>query len=119
LLLYHNITEKTGNWIELKLIGTRSNRDAIGARVRVEAGGITQIREVDGGNGYAGESTRRVHFGLGKATKIDRIEIRWPSGQTQQVVVPINRVTYVEEGRGVITGTTEKPKQNVAANKRE
>jgi hypothetical protein len=119
LLLYHNITEKTGNWIELKLIGTRSNRDAIGARIRVEAGGITQIREVDGGNGYAGESTRRVHFGLGKTTKIDRIEIRWPSGQTQQVVVPINRVTYVEEGRGVITGTTEKPKQNVAANKRE
>jgi hypothetical protein len=119
LLLYHNITEKTGNWIELKLIGTRSNRDAIGARIRVEAGGITQIREVDGGNGYAGESTRRVHFGLGKTTKIDRIEIRWPSGQTQQVVAPINRVTYVEEGRGVITGTTEKPKQNVAANKRE
>jgi enediyne biosynthesis protein E4 len=102
LLLYHNVTEKAGAWIELKLIGTQSNRDGIGARVRVEAGGITQIREVDGGNGYSGESTRRVHFGLGAATKIDRLEIKWPSGRTQQVVVPLNRVTYIEEGRGVI-----------------
>jgi hypothetical protein len=103
LLLYHNISQKTGNWIELKLIGTQSNRDAIGARVRVEAGGLTQIREVDGGNGYAGESTRRVHFGLGLATKIDRLEIKWPSGRTQQVTVPLNRVSYIEEGHGVIT----------------
>lgn len=103
LLLYHNISQKTGNWIELKLIGTQSNRDAIGARVRVEAGGLTQIREVDGGNGYAGESTRRVHFGLGSATKIDRLEIKWPSGRTQQVTVPLNRVSYIEEGHGVIT----------------
>ena len=102
LLLYHNVTEKAGAWIELKLIGTQSNRDGIGARVRVEAGGITQIREVDGGNGYSGESTRRVHFGLGAATKIDRLEIKWPSGRAQQVVVPLNRVTYIEEGRGVI-----------------
>lgn len=102
LLLFHNVTEKTGNWIELKLIGLQSNRDAIGARVQVEAGGITQIREVDGGNGYAGESTRRVHFGLGQAAKIDRLEIKWPSGRTQQVTVPLNRVSYIEEGRGVV-----------------
>jgi hypothetical protein len=102
LLLYHNVTEKTGNWIELKLIGAQSNRDAIGARVQVEAGGITQIREVDGGNGYAGESTRRVHFGLGQAAKIDRLEIKWPSGRIQQVTVPLNRVSYIEEGRGVV-----------------
>src|SRR5262249_49850755 len=80
LLLYHNITEQAGNWIELKLIGTKSNRDAIGARIKVEAGGLTQIREIDGGNGYASESSRRAHFGLGKANKIDRVEIKWPSG---------------------------------------
>jgi enediyne biosynthesis protein E4 len=103
LLFYHNISQKTGNWIELKLIGTQSNRDGIGARIRVEAGGLTQIREVDGGNGYAGESTRRVHFGLGSATRIDRLEIKWPSGRTQQVIVPLNRVSYIEEGHGVIT----------------
>ena len=103
LLFYHNITEKAGNWIELKLSGTKSNRDAIGARVRVEAGGLTQIREVDGGNGYAGQSTRRVHFGLGGAAKIDRIQIKWPSGATETVTVPLNRVSYIEEGRGVVT----------------
>ncbi len=103
LLLYHNITEKTGNWVELKLIGTKSNRDAIGARVRIEAGGLAQIREVDGGNGYAGESTRRVHFGLGSATRIDRVQVRWPSGVIETITVPMNRVSYVEEGRGVLT----------------
>ena len=102
LLLYHNVTEKPGNWIELKLIGVKSNRDAIGARVRVEAGGLTQIREVDGGNGYAGQSTRRVHFGLGKAAKIDSLQIRWPSGLTETVTVPLNRVSYIEEGHGVL-----------------
>src|ERR1051325_6830278 len=62
LLLFHNITEHPGNWIELKLIGVKSNRDAIGARIALQAGGLTQIREVDGGNGYAGQSMRRVHF---------------------------------------------------------
>ncbi|MGC2695763.1 MAG: CRTAC1 family protein [Candidatus Angelobacter sp.] len=102
LLLYHNVTEKRGNWIELKLTGTKSNRDAIGARVRVETGGLIQIREVDGGNGYAGQSTRRVHFGLKGATRIDNLQIRWPSGATETVTVPINRVTYIEEGRGVV-----------------
>jgi len=103
LLLYHNVSREAGNWIELKLIGTRSNRDAIGARVRLEAGGTTQIREVDGGNGYASQSSRRVHFGLGKAATIDRLEIRWPSGKKESVTVPINRISYIEEGRGVIS----------------
>jgi hypothetical protein len=100
LLLYHNVTEKSANWIELKLIGSKSNRDAIGARVRIQAAGLTQIREIDGGNGYAGQSMRRAHFGLGKATKIDRLEIRWPSGKTETFAVPINHVTTVKEGEG-------------------
>src|SRR5262249_26069415 len=102
LLLYHNVSERPGNWIELKLIGTKSNRDAIGARVRVESGGLSQIREVDGGNGYAGQSTRRVHFGLGADAKNERVAIRWTSGLKEAVTVPINRVSYVEEGRGVL-----------------
>src|SRR5262249_50623293 len=102
LLMYHNITERAGNWVELKLIGTKSNRDAIGARVRLEAAGLVQIREVDGGNGYAGQSSRRLHFGLGKAGKIDRVEIRWPSGRVETVTVPINRITYLQEGKGVV-----------------
>lgn len=99
---YHNVTAGPGNWIELKLRGTKSNRDAIGARIRVDAGGLKQIREIDGGNGYAGQSMRRAHFGLGKATKVDRLEIKWPSGQTQTLTVPVNRVSYIEEGKGVV-----------------
>lgn len=100
LILYHNVSPNVGNWIELKLIGTKSNRDGIGARVELQAGGLTQIRELDGGNGYAGESSRRIHFGIGTATKIDHLQIRWPSGRIDQLIVPVNRVSYVQEGVG-------------------
>jgi hypothetical protein len=101
-IVYHNVSQNAGNWIELKLIGTKSNRDGIGARVQLEAGGLTQIRELDGGNGYAGESSRRVHFGIGSAAKVDRLQIHWPSGRREQFDVPINRISYVEEGRGLL-----------------
>jgi hypothetical protein len=102
LLLYRNTTEKTGNWVELKLIGVKSNRDAIGARVHLKAGGLSEMREVDGGNGFASQSSRRVHFGIGSATKIDDLEIRWPSGRREVIHAPINRISYVEEGRGIV-----------------
>ncbi len=102
LLLFRNVTRPAGNWVELKLTGTRSNRDAIGARVRLEAGGQQQFREVNGGNGYASQSTRRLHFGLGRAERADRVEIRWPSGAVEKVSLPINRISHVEEGKGVV-----------------
>jgi hypothetical protein len=60
------------------------------------------IREVAGGNGYSSQSTTRLHFGLGAVSKLDSLEIRWPSGLVQKVEVPINRITYVKEGSGVI-----------------
>jgi hypothetical protein len=100
--VYHNVSEDVGNWVELKLIGTKSNRDGIGARVQLQAGGLTQIRELDGGNGYASESTRRIHFGIGSARKIDWLRIRWPSGLVEQISVPINEVTTVQEGNGTV-----------------
>ena len=100
--LYHNQTEAAGNWVELKLIGTKSNRDAIGTRVKLQAGDQRLIREVDGGNGYAGQSSTRVHFGIGHATKIDALEIHWPSGHVDRVNVAVNKITYVKEGEGVI-----------------
>ena len=86
----------------LKLIGTKSNRDGIGARVQVKTGELMEIREVDGGNGYAGQSTRRVHFGLGAATRIDSVQINWPSGHVDRVAVPINRISVIEEGIGIV-----------------
>src|SRR5712692_3204666 len=101
-LLYHNQTEGAGNWVELKLAGTKSNRDAIGARVRLRAGDLTLIREVDGGNGYASQSSTRLHFGIGKQKKIDSLEIRWPSGLREEVSVPINRIHHLREGSGVV-----------------
>jgi len=99
LLLYHNVTQEAGNWVELRLVGTKSNRDAIGARVRLKSSGITQIREVNGGNGFEGQSTRTLHFGLGKAKSIEETEIRWPSGLKQMVSVPINRISTIREGK--------------------
>jgi enediyne biosynthesis protein E4 len=100
VLLYRNTTEDAGNWVELRLTGVKSNRDAIGARVLLKAGGLTQIREVDGGNGYAGQSSRRIHFGIGKATKADLLQVRWPSGRTENFPVRVNQVTSIEEGKG-------------------
>jgi hypothetical protein len=101
-LLYHNVSAPAGHWIELKLAGTKSNRDAIGARATLKVGGGQMVRELNGGNGYSGQSTARLHFGLGNATKIDSLEIRWPSGRTEKVTVPIDKVTTIKEGAGVV-----------------
>ncbi len=101
-LLYHNVTSPHGNWVELKLVGTKSNRDAIGARATLKAGAMRLIREVNGGNGYSSQSTLRLHFGLGSAEKIDSLEIRWPGGRVESVSVPINKISRIVEGKGVV-----------------
>jgi hypothetical protein len=98
-LLYRCTTEKPGNWVELHLTGTRSNRDAIGARVTLKAGRMSLMREVNGGNGYSSQSTKCLHFGLGSAEKIDSVEIRWPSGLVEKVTVPLNKITKLQEGK--------------------
>ena len=87
-----------GNWSLLKLRGTRSNRSAIGARVTLRAGGVTQIREVKSGGSYLSQSDLRLHFGLGAATKIDEVSIRWPSGAVQvERDVAANRIVTLTE----------------------
>ena len=85
-------------WLTLKLIGTHSNRDAIGARVKVTTGNLTQIREVRSGSSYLSQNDMRLHFGLGKYRQIDRIEIRWPSGLGEHLegVKPNQNLTLVE-----------------------
>jgi hypothetical protein len=108
-LLYRNRSEGAGNWVELKLVGTQSNRDAVGARVTLKAGGMTQIREIGGANGYSGQSTSRAHFGLGGAAKIDEIEIRWPNGAAQKASAAVNRITTITEaGRAPAAGVRKK-----------
>jgi hypothetical protein len=82
-------THKSSNhWIELKLEGVKANRSAIGARVRVTAAGFVQTAEVRSGGGYLSQSDLRLHFGLGGATKVDKIEIQWPGGRKQVEMGP-------------------------------
>ncbi len=86
------------NWILLKLMGTKSNRDGIGARVTVRVGGHLQMQEVRSGGGYISQSDFRLHFGLGNATEVDTLEIRWPSGLVQRLEhTPGNRIVTVRE----------------------
>jgi hypothetical protein len=88
------------NAIAITLTGTRSNRSAIGARCTVEAGGGKQIAEVTSGGSYYSQNSLTLYFGLGRATAADRIEIRWPSGGTQNwSSVAANRTVVVTEGR--------------------
>ena len=82
--LYRNEGGNRNHWINIKLEGTRSNRSAIGARVEIEAGGRKQISEVLSGGSYLSHDDIRVHFGLGDATRVDRVRIRWPNGNTQE-----------------------------------
>ena len=108
-LLFRGMPERAGNWAALKLIGTKSNRDAIGARVLLTAGGETYLREVNGGNGYSGQSSTRLHFGIGAAKEIERVEIRWPSGLVEVFTgeqVQANRISTIREGEGVVRSVT-------------
>jgi len=82
-VLYRNTVEPGNHWIGFRLVGTRSNRSAIGAEVTVEFGGEQQRHVVDGGMGFAAQNDRRLHFGLGPRTQVDRVTIRWPSGAVQ------------------------------------
>jgi enediyne biosynthesis protein E4 len=89
------------NWILLQLMGTKSNRDAIGARVTLYADGHQQLQEVRSGGGYISQSDFRLHFGLGKAAKVDRLEIRWPSGLIDKLEnVQVNQIVTIKEGAG-------------------
>lgn len=91
------------HWVSLELAGTKSNRLAIGVRIKLSAGGITQTDQVRSGGSYLSQSDFRVHFGLGTATKIDSVEIRWPSGATDVTKnIEADRFYAVLEGKGVV-----------------
>jgi hypothetical protein len=85
-----------------KLVGTKSNRAAIGARVTIQSASVRQIAEVRGGGSYLSQNDLRLHFGLGKSTKIDSVEIRWPSGKLETLEnVPADAIYTVVESSGV------------------
>ena len=97
-VVYRDYPDSSNHWIAFKLVGTRSNRSAIGAEVVLEAGLLRQRRVIDGGSGFASQNDRRLHFGLGSHEWVDRVVIYWPSG-TQQVISrpPIDRFDTITE----------------------
>jgi enediyne biosynthesis protein E4 len=88
LLIYKNTVSPDNQWIEFELQGTKSNRSGIGASVTVFWNGEQQVQEVSGGCGFSAQNQRRLHFGLGKNPKIEKVVIRWPSGQVQTLDKP-------------------------------
>jgi hypothetical protein len=102
--LLRNVVKNSNHWITLKLLGgPKSPRDAIGAKVFVTAGGARQRGDVFSGGSYGSSSDQRLHFGLGAATKVDRVEIHWPSGAKEEITIPaVDRIYTVKEGKGIV-----------------
>jgi hypothetical protein len=101
--LLHNERENPNHWISIRTVGTRSNLDGIGARVTLVSGGRSQVQEVRSGGSYLSQNDLRLHFGLGSARMIDRIEVHWPSGATDKVENALaDRSMTIEEGRGIV-----------------
>jgi enediyne biosynthesis protein E4 len=101
--LLRDVVKNENHWIEFKLTGTgKSPRDAIGAKLFVTAGGFQQRADVFSGGSYGSSSDPRPHFGLGKASKIEKVEIRWPDGKREEINVPsVDRIFSIVEGQGI------------------
>jgi hypothetical protein len=101
--LLRNDGGNANHWLEILLIGTKSNRDGIGASLKLTCEGTSHVEQAKGGMSYMSASDPRILFGLGKRTKIDSLEIRWPSGQVDKLTnVPIDRIIAVKEGTGIV-----------------
>jgi enediyne biosynthesis protein E4 len=101
--LLHNSAKHENHFLNFKLVGTKSNRDALGARIRVSSGKISQIREIAGGGSYLSQSDLRANFGLGDAVVAATVEVTWPSGGRQVFhEIKADQFYLIEEGRGEI-----------------
>jgi len=101
-----NVAAPVGHWLALRLVGDvgkRSPRDAIGAIVYVTTGKVRQRQDVISGGSYASQNDLTLHFGLGAATSVDKVEVKWPDGSSETVNIPgIDRKLTVIEGKGVV-----------------
>jgi hypothetical protein len=89
------------NWLAVDLVGTQSNRDAVGAVVQLQAGDLKLMRQVEAGSGYASQNSFRLHFGLGEESRVDDLTVRWPSGTVEIFPdLPVNRRLRIVEGEG-------------------
>ena len=103
------------HWVSFELQGTKSNRLAIGARIKMVAGGMTQTEEIHSGGSYLSQNDLRVHFGLNTATRIDSVEIRWPSGKIETLKnLDADRFYCVLEGQGIVTPEKIRPANPVS-----
>jgi hypothetical protein len=101
--LLRNEGGNRNNWLMVRTVGAVSNRDGIGARIKVRCGELTQINEVRSGSSYLSQNDLRVHFGLGKRKTVDLLEITWPSGSVQRFEnLSANRVLVIREDRGIV-----------------
>ncbi|HXG24905.1 MAG TPA: CRTAC1 family protein, partial [Chthonomonadales bacterium] len=99
--LLRNETQNRHHWWTAKLVGTQSNRNGFGAIVKVEAGGRTQTAYARSGSSYLSANDMRLHFGLGAATRVERVRVRWPSGREEMWAnLEVDRVTVLTEGTG-------------------
>jgi hypothetical protein len=102
-MLLRNESSNSNHWITFQLAGTKSNRAAIGAKIKLIAGGMTQTEEIHSGGSYLSQNDLRVHFGIGPARKIDSVEIRWPSGTTENFKnLDADKFYNVLEGKGLV-----------------
>lgn len=102
-VLLRNDGGNANNWLSVRLIGTKSNRDGNGAMLRLTSEGLTQTRQSKGGMSYMSAQDPRIHFGLGKRAKIDSLEITWPSAHVDKLTdLPINQIVAIKEGQGIV-----------------
>jgi hypothetical protein len=94
-----NQVKSANHWIAFRTVGTKSNRDGIGARITVSAGGRLRVDEVRSGSNYSSNSDMRPTFGLAQTTRIDFVQVRWPSGLTERFEnLPVDSIHNLKEG---------------------
>jgi hypothetical protein len=101
-VLLRNEVPAAGHWLEIRTIGSKSNRDGYGAKIEITVEGVTRYVEVRAGSSFESSSDARMHFGLGTATRVDAIVVRWPSGQVDKVAAQgADQILTIREGRGL------------------
>src|SRR6266566_3805747 len=101
--LLRNDGGNANHWLEVLLIGTKSNRDGIGSSLKLTSEGVAHVEQSKGGMSYMSASDPRIHFGLGKRAKIESLEITWPGGRVDKLTnVPVDRIIAVKEGIGIV-----------------
>lgn len=101
--LLRNDGGNANHFLEVLLIGTKPNRDGVGSSLKLTSEEFVEVEQSKGGMGYMSASDPRIHFGLGKRTKIESLEITWPGGQVDRLTnVPVDKIIAVKEGTGIV-----------------